>query len=251
MEKSFKSWQNFIIGLLIGIIGGGFIVWLEMKDANRNFLSQILYELNTLKLEKKIAEDEHQKEKTSGAKGQKSTNRQSKLSKNDSVPDKAISPDSVNIPVIDNDSVASSTSIKILDSLQVDSGLLSSENIVVKKDRLIFSTNLKLKIKDDSGNAGVPKDSLIGEISGVHREDDKKEYSVEFWESPINYKGYKMGNKKIILFGIGEEFESISLFQVDKKIYLKYYDLVFQLDPTYNFEPLKKVNDKTLLARME
>ena len=57
MTKPFSHWQNFVIGILIGIIAGGTIVWLEMKDANRNFLSQILFELNTLKLEKKIADN--------------------------------------------------------------------------------------------------------------------------------------------------------------------------------------------------
>ena len=249
MEKSFKNWQNFIIGLLIGIIGGGIIVWLEMKDANRNFLSQILYELNTLKLEKKIAEDKHQKEKIAETKNQKSSNRQSKLSKNDFVPEKTIYGDSLKNPVNKNDSLLSS--VKIPDSLQADSGLLSSENIVVKKDRLVFSTFLKLKVLDDPGGAGAAKDSLIGEISGVHREDEKREFSIEFWESPINYRGYKMGNKKIILFGINGEYENFSLYEVDKKIYLKYNDLVFQLDATYNFEPLKKVSDKTLLAKLE
>lgn len=250
MEKSFKSWQPFVFGLLIGIIGGGSIVWLEMKDANRNFLSQILYELNTLKLEKKIAEEEYQKEKLAEVKNTKPAAKNPKSPKSGELTDKNFTPDSAEIPELKYDSSASSLSA-IPDSLQSDSGLLSPENIVVKKDRLIFSTTLKLKIKDKSEENPAKQDSLIEEISGVHKEEDKKEYNVEFWESPINYKGYKMGNKKIVLFGLDGEFENISLFQVDKKIYMKHYDTVYQLDVTYNFESFKKITDKTLLTKIE
>lgn len=250
MEKSFKIWQNFVIGLLVGIIAGGSIVWLEMKDANRNFLSQILYELNTLKLEKKIAEDEYQKEKAAETKNLTPAGRHAKQIKTGETPGIITPSDSSNIVILKNDSTLPLPITATLDSLQIDSSI-SSQDIVIRKDRLIFSTSLKLKIKDAAEDNATAKDSMMGEMSGVHMEDEKKEYIVEFWESPINYKGYKMGNKKIILFGIGEEFENVSLLQVDKKIYLKYYDMVYQLDVTYNFEPLKKITDKTLLAKIE
>lgn len=246
MEKTFKNGQNFIIGLLVGIIAGGSIVWLEMKDANRNFLSQILYELNTLKLERKIAEEENQKEKIAEIKNVTPGSQKKQIKTG--APEKSLPPDSSGVMAIKKDSAASLPMLIMPDSIQADSGL-SPEDIVIKKDRLIFSASLRLTIKNGNDSIAA-KDSILGELSGVHLEAEKKEYIVEFWESPINYKGYKMGNKKIVLFGIGEEFEKISLIQVEKKIYLKYYDMVYQLDVTYNFEPLKKITDKTLLARI-
>lgn len=250
MEKQIHRWQNFVIGLLVGVLAGGAIVWLEMRDENRNFLSQILYELNTLKLEKKITEEEIEKakeiqtrqEKPTSGKIQKQKNRnEKKLTTEDTL--RAITIDSLYHVVLNSDSALndSASGNEVLNVAEV-------ENIIVKKDRLLFSKSIKLTVKDEIIQEN--KDSLVSELSGMNKDENKNDYSVEFWESPINYKGYKMANKKILLFGI-DNFESASLFQADKKIYLKINDSFYQLDETYNFAPFKKITDKMLLTKIE
>lgn len=247
MAKIFKIWQMFIIGFLSGIISGGVIVWLEMKDENRNFLSQILFELNTLKLEKKIFEEEQLKEKNTGKKTTRpqgnyhSTSGKNENKKMDSGIDSALVP------------MASDTATVLAslpDTLWNNSLLPREEEIIVRKDRMVHSASLLLNNKDQAFAQKSENDSVLENLNEIHNEEPGK-YHVEFWESPINYKGYKMGNKKIILFGIGDEFEKITLFQIDNHIYLKYYDAVYPLENTYNFEPLKKVTEKSLLAKFE
>lgn len=252
MEKFIYKWQNFILGLLVGIISGGTVVWFEMKDENRNFLSQILYELNTLKLEKKIQLDEIKKEKEKEEKPPKTSYIKIQKQKNEN---ENIVATADSLQKISADSVL--ISLKISDSVSYDSSETAmfidtsqSENIVVKKDKLIFSKTIKLKIKDESTANSTKKDSLISEISGMTKEEEKTDFYLEFWESPINYKGYKMANKKIILFGV-EDSENVHLFQMDKKIYLKINEAVYHLEETYNFEPFKKITDKNLLVKIE
>lgn len=250
MNKVFSNWQFFFIGLLAGVIGGGAIVWLEMKDENRNFLSQILYELNTLKLEKKIAESEQEKEKLSDGKTKKSGSKFLKSSTKEKGDLNNPPPVSGKDSSVGFDSSGIFLTLTPPDSLFPDSDLASNEHIIVRKDRLVFFTTLKLRILDVEVPESDGNDSLLEEISGVKGE-EVKEYVVEFWESPINYKGYKMGNKKIILFGLGDVYDNLDLFQVDKKLYFKNNEGLFQLSETFNFEPFKKISDKSLLSRLE
>ncbi len=251
MGKSISSWKNFFIGLLTGFIGGGCVVWLEMKDENRNFLSQILFELNTLKLEKKILDDNHQKEKNGTEKNPKLASKSTKSVKSEGIPEGNLSIDSAKIGSLKNDSLTLAFPQINIDSLKSDSLSNPSELMVIRKDRFISSKTLKLMVKGEEEKISGENDSLLDKISGVHKEEDKGEFIVEFWESPINYKGYKMGNKKIILFGLGEEFEKIGLFQFNKKIFLRFNDSMYELETTYTFQPLNRVTDKNLFSKTE
>ena len=93
------------------------------------------------------------------------------------------------------------------DSLLRDSAGLSSENIsdhyegnnfIVKKDELLGSKKIEVTNLQQNEMANS-SDSLLEKISGI--KDGKKNivasFKVEFWQSPINYKGYKMTKNKI------------------------------------------------------
>lgn len=74
-------------------------------------------------------------------------------------------------------------------------------------------------------------------------------FSVEFWKSPINYKGYKMGRGKIVLFGIYQS-NDVSLVSIGNSVFLKNQELYFRLEPTEVFCNLNPVTDKNLLAQL-
>jgi len=143
----------------------------------------------------------------------------------------------------------------VSDSLLRDSSgeLLRPENpegIVVKKDELLSSRNVTLV--NISAPAGSSGDSLLLEVSGIR--DDRKNvivaFTVEFWQSPINYKGYKMGKNKIILFGISSG-EEIKLYRLNDEIYMKRQQQVYHLDYSNDFSQFERVNDQFLLAKLK
>lgn len=104
----------------------------------------------------------------------------------------------VNVP--SNDTVMLLTNI----NQNVDSG-----EYVVLRDKLLASkkVNIVQKSKNQSGSSS---DALIDRINT----DDffSESIFVEFWESPIDYQGYRLNKTKLIIFGINpnETFELIN-----------------------------------------
>ena len=101
----------------------------------------------------------------------------------------------VNVP--SNDTVMLLTNI----NQNVDSG-----DYVVLRDELLSSRKVNILQKSKT-SSGSPSDALIDRVSS----DDffAESILVEFWESPIDYQGYRLNKTKLILFGINpnESFE--------------------------------------------
>jgi hypothetical protein len=252
--------QPFIIGLLLGIIIGGGLVWHQTLNTSENMIAFMLKEIKSLAQNKENTKDNI-------AKNEKSE--QEKLLKNNSNGVKNKKKDIINntdsiINVTNNDSIA-----VIADSIVKDTGMIlaekkiaqsigavnvNEEKIVVKKDELVQTIQIdvkKIPSKDDLPVADLKKDSTLSEISGISKTAEVLRYSVEFWESPINYKGYKMANKKIVLFGLEDDYEHSTLYYYDKKVYLKHNNNYYLLENTYEFKPLKKITDDKLITELK
>ncbi len=78
----------------------------------------------------------------------------------------------------------------------------------VVRDELIGSKKVKLAATGGSatGREGASEtDSLLTSLTGVKHGSNFTEYILEFWQNPLNYKGYKIVRDKIILFGLSPE----------------------------------------------
>ena len=124
----------------------------------------------------------------------------------------------------------------------------NDENVVVKKDELLVTKNFPVidlsSIKDEAKNK---KDSLIQIVSGVKNDVPGNILNIEYWESPLNYKGYKMAKNKIILYGIAPDDE-LKLYRYDKNIYLKNNTGTYIMEYSNDFKQLEKVADESVLA---
>ncbi len=124
----------------------------------------------------------------------------------------------------------------------------SSPNNMIAQDRLLHSTILTIRKTDKNESQNARKlDSLIGNTSPAGQEDI---YVIEFWESPLNSIGYKMGKNKIVLYGI-HSFDMVSLAKHDEKIYLRYFNELYPLEFTTSFKPLIPVNEPYFLRDFE
>ena len=126
---------------------------------------------------------------------------------------------------------------------------MNEEQIEVKKDELINTRNMNVMgINPNPKNA---KDSAMQNISGIR--DDKNpgtSLSVEFWVSPINYKGYKMTKNKLVLFGVPGNGD-LSLHRIDGVLFLRHEQSVYRLEPSDDFRSLEKVNDPELISKIQ
>lgn len=119
-----------------------------------------------------------------------------------------------------------------------------AEDIVVKKDQLLISFVLTPKnLESDSietEESSLSKKTIDKLPSGGLPDNEKKRgvnYQVEFWVSPVNYKGYKLVDDKLILFGIDVP-DAVRLYTKQDKLWMKYGQDIYYLEPTEQFESL-------------
>lgn len=74
-----------------------------------------------------------------------------------------------------------------------------NEEYLVLRDRLLQTQKIKIQ-KDFAPATNNATDKLIDKMSSDDFFSDV--LIVEFWESPIDYQGYRMNKTKLILFGV-------------------------------------------------
>ena len=135
-----------------------------------------------------------------------------------------------------------------VDTMQTDSVAVDSLGMLVKKDELLYTKNIKLIALDDKGKAaGI--DSALAKVADVDPSGLPAAYAVEFWKSPINYKGYKLGRNKLVLFGIYQS-DDISLVSIGNNLFLKNRDLYFRLEQAEDFCSFNPVTDRNTLVQL-
>ncbi|MFH0893959.1 MAG: hypothetical protein V2A54_05945 [Bacteroidota bacterium] len=124
---------------------------------------------------------------------------------------------------------------------------LSSDRSLVKRDVLmgfkivtIKNANIK-KEKQEAINDSVLVESNNPAKAGIIR--------VEFWQSPLNYKGYKANKSKIVLFGL-EQDGVFSIKKFKNILFLQYAGIFYQLDETEEHRPFQKVKDPALIKQL-
>lgn len=120
-----------------------------------------------------------------------------------------------------------------------------SLGLLVKKDELLYTKNIKVIRLTASGQTAI--DTAMAQAANIEPATIPASYLVEFWKSPINYRGYKLGRNKLVLFGIYRA-DDISLVSLGSALYLKNHDYYFKLEPSEDFLTLNAVTDKNLLA---
>ncbi len=127
----------------------------------------------------------------------------------------------------------------------------TGENFIVRKDEMLGSRNFEVTNLQHNETENS-SDSLLEKVSGI--KDGKKNilaaFKVEFWQSPINYKGYKMSKNKIVLFGINAE-ENIKLFHADDAIFMKQNQNFYKLYFTDDFKQFEKITDASIIAKLK
>ena len=212
-----------LTGVAIGVIIGGAVIWwhlsgFDMPDFssnNRNNEGRDDYLLNKKQKQKK----ESQYKKSSWI-------------------DAAGIPDSL---LVEGDELSDDSSMVTDNS--------SGSDIVVARDELLFIKYIKVSGSFDGSMAGNELDSLLlDDRSSGNRQ--KNVVHVEFWRSPINYRGYKFDGSRLILFGI-YEYDDFRLLTYDHRLYMKYTSDYYPLRPVADFAALTPVREAALLKELK
>ncbi len=114
-----------------------------------------------------------------------------------------------------------------------------SDGIVAKDELLHSKTIVPTGIRNKY--FCEPNDDLDSTL--VNNPSKKQEgLNVEFWRSPVNFKGYKLGRKKLVLYGV-YAYDQVSLvYGANNQIVMKYNGREYQLKCAEDFIPTIFVN---------
>ncbi|MCX6231843.1 MAG: hypothetical protein NTZ33_09895 [Bacteroidetes bacterium] len=125
------------------------------------------------------------------------------------------------------------------DSIKGETNNGNSDDFVIAKDELLFTRIIKVEgVNTANDKKEAALDSLL--INDKTKKLPSNLVKVEFWRSPINYKGYKYSGNKLVLFGI-YVYENASLESRNNKLYLNYTNTFYLIENTDDFEPLMAV----------
>lgn len=124
----------------------------------------------------------------------------------------------------------------------------NSTEVSINRDRMLES--LKVKVNYIGSVHISPEDSLLNKMNSIKTGTRPVSIEVEIWQSPIQYKGYKMGKNKLVVYGI-DPSQDILLFDLNDYVLLQSGQQYYRLEKTSEFKNLRKFNDQTVIARLK
>ncbi|HET6244293.1 MAG: hypothetical protein H0V01_06315 [Bacteroidetes bacterium] len=231
-----------IIGVLLGIILGGGIFWFLSGFSGKNIF---IVNQQTSKNEKDTFKsgksyNGNNKELNRVEKSLEKINLAKDISDTITL-ERTESSDLTKQSIVDTNLLATN-----LDSLYYSPDNFE-EQIVVKKDELLSSKNINLiDLNLKPVTIKFAKDSLAQITSGIKEPPALSTINVEFWKSPINYKGYKMSRNKLVIFGL-QESENPKIIKLSDNLFLKNFDKVYRIQKNTDFRSLELVTDPEIL----
>ena len=133
------------------------------------------------------------------------------------------------------------------DSLEQSIFYENEDEFVVRKEELTASKSIKVNyIQQKKSDLDTNENYLKSKLSIAENSDANKEIYTEFWQSPLNYKGYKFNKKKLVLYGF-TNFDLISIYFFNDNYYLKINAIPYILKPTEEYVSFAVVRDVELL----
>ena len=124
------------------------------------------------------------------------------------------------------------------DSIYTESVLADSstdEDLSISREKLIRGVRLPIIYL----TAPESKDTVIKDLLGID-EVQAKTLFVEFWESPLNFEGYKLSKKKLIVYGMSPQFD-YKIYKRDDDYYFAFQSVYYKMKETQDFLPFVEV----------
>lgn len=145
--------------------------------------------------------------------------------------------------------IADSTSSTQIDSLP-DRPTQNDDDIVVQREQLVNRSVLNIiPIEVEDTVLTTQDDTLIQKQSSI-KPVKKTAITVEYWQSPLNSKGYKMANNKLLLFGVDVD-EAHKIYELQDSLYFKHFNNFYSVEPSFELMKLKPVTSKSILLQLQ
>lgn len=119
------------------------------------------------------------------------------------------------------------------------------KNIIVAKDELLTSKRVTI----DNYNQN-PLSSRYDSLLIENYSKNNNEFVIEFWISPIKYKGYRMNKNKIVLYGI-YQYDSVFFMAEENKLFMNYQNQYYYLENSSDFNDFKPLKDLKVISQIK
>jgi hypothetical protein len=123
-----------------------------------------------------------------------------------------------------------------------------NDEYFLAKDKLLYVKTVSIFRRDTLSDTSRRFDTLLGN-NNQSSTSNLQNLVIEFWESPLNSVGYKMGKNKLVLYGI-QSYDLVNIAEHKGKLYMKYSNEFYLLELTTQFKPLVPFNDPQLALDM-
>ena len=141
-----------------------------------------------------------------------------------------------------------------LDVVVKSDQLLTSQSFAVTTISPIFKKENKDVVQNDAAESSTRDDKINKskeDADAPEAEEDKVAYknrsiSVEYWNSVVNYTGYKYTGQKVQLYGIDQK-AALKFKELDNRLYLQIKGTQYFLEQNNKYNRLVEVINPTLL----
>jgi hypothetical protein len=132
------------------------------------------------------------------------------------------------------DTLAELFSVAIIDTL-------TDDGVKINIDKRIASMKLNIVYLNNQ----IVSDSLLKSALNITDIQNRK-IIIEFWESPINYTGYKLSKSKLIVYGLSPQFE-YNIYKNGAFYYLNFQSIFYKMMETNQFLPYLLIEEFEVL----
>lgn len=122
-----------------------------------------------------------------------------------------------------------------------------NEEIVVRRDELLKSILIEASVIGKPSQS-IKTDSLLNVFQGGQNANENT-FRLEFWQSPVNFKGFKLIRNGIISFGLDPE-DITKLFDFNGTLILRSGNFYFRIYPTDRFMPYQRITDENTIKQL-
>ncbi len=227
--------QVFVIGLSIGLLIAGAFFILKLDDYFKE-----------LSIYKKVSQTFSSHPDSIVTIVEKpDADKEIKTKKNKSAePEQKQEAENTSVQAMDADTLSAAKADSLLPLMA------GNDDFVVRKDELLSTKTIE--VLNLSPVKPTAKDSLLQKVSGIKddKTTDKQFFNVEFWESPLHYKGYKLSKYKMVLYGFASA-DNLKLYRLDDVTYLKTGAFVYRLDYVSDFKPYERITDEQIISKLK
>ncbi|HRY97587.1 MAG TPA: hypothetical protein P5550_00880 [Bacteroidales bacterium] len=121
----------------------------------------------------------------------------------------------------------------------------SSSAPLIPRDVRTFKGNPEVKRDIFLLARTIPVYESVTDSLGRNRrmETNDSPYKVDFWRSPVNYRGYRKSGRSLVVFGLAQP-DSVRLERSGPNLYLEVTDKRYLITETYDFKHLVEVRGK-------